>query len=778
MDQPADTTRETSGHIPMVLDNSGRAPLQVPGFGEVPIDYEIQCDARFAHGMNEWCQRPAVTARELAMTATMNNITDQPGWHVDVFNDQVVAQWRKEAVETSSLLSDKAWSWCLKELRDKAVYLRENQHIRVLEAGSCVCKSDTTTSHSLSTLFRSTTAPLIEQQQQEQENGDRQSDQVVTLVDPSLFPLVYGRTLVLSHGGQVDLQDVLRSYKDTTIAPQHFDKRQDSAELEERDINKYGHIPGRGISPIHSCSEVYRWSSNYQCLPCEVEFLKDSGTEVQITSYINNLHPDHRKLYNAIEKLISMAIKPWNECLVQGRHGWDDENNLGQMGPVPLRIITFGIEWKNELLEWAIAFNVPAQSSKQLYHKVQEQLQSNRNDQTEEGRKRYLKAKKRLSTSHILRAVEGRDNMQLPPPDSDLWQKAKKYLELPERDSTGPVKVPDDWAEGGEGAPWIALEGKMKRALHFKHPEPGTAFTYEDWKTGQHKDKAIIDLFRGQEGLDPCYAHVKPKVQPHTPYTITLQDTFRKHGLQIIVKMDNIELTPETPAYPGDDWHLEYQLNEHVVAAAVFAYDVKNITEPRISFRQYTLLHGIHYQYDDRTRFHRAGGKWENPPAKLYGKSYDATYEAISEILGFQGLDLSLDNFGFPPFQNTGSIATPQGRLITFPNLLEHRVEPFKLADPSCPGHYRSIKLYLVDPHYRICSTRNVPPQQHHWWAQEVEKSLAMSGLPCELSDEIFQETGYWPMGIEEARQHRREFMRELRWNATTRLSSMGGPGF
>ncbi|KAJ5987324.1 hypothetical protein N7451_011689 [Penicillium sp. IBT 35674x] len=291
MDLPADTTRETSGHIPMVLDNSGRAPLQVPGFGEASIDCEIQCDARFAHGMNEWCQGPAVTARELAMNTTMNNITDQPEWHVDVFNDQVVAQWRKEAFETSSLLSDKAWSWCLKEL---PIYLRENQHIRVLEAGSCVCKSDTTTSHSLSALFRSTAAPLFEQQKQEQANGDRQSDQVFTLVDPSLFPLVYGRTLVLSHGGQVDLQDVLRSYKDTTIAPQHFDKREDSAAL-ERDINKYGYISGRGISPIHSRSEVYRWSSNDQCLPCEVEFRKDSGTEVQITSYINNLHPAHRK---------------------------------------------------------------------------------------------------------------------------------------------------------------------------------------------------------------------------------------------------------------------------------------------------------------------------------------------------------------------------------------------------------------------------------------------------------------------------------------------------
>jgi hypothetical protein len=26
--------------------------------------------------------------------------------------------------------------------------------------------------------------------------------------------------------------------------------------------------------------------------------------------------------------------------------------------------------------------------------------------------------------------------------------------------------------------------------------------------------------------------------------------------------------------------------------------------------------------------------------------------------------------------------------------------------------------IYLVDPNYRICSTANVPPQQHDWWAE------------------------------------------------------------
>jgi hypothetical protein len=117
-------------------------------------------------------------------------------------------------------------------------------------------------------------------------------------------------------------------------------------------------------------------------------------------------------------------------------------------------------------------------------------------------------------------------------------------------------------------------------------------------------------------------------------------------------------------------------------------------------------------------------------------------------------------------FQTTGSVATPQGRLVTFSNVLEHRLKPFELSDPTHPGNYRYIKLYLVDPHYRVCSTGNVPPQRLGWWANEVSKGLAKFGLPRELLDAIFQEVDGWPMGISEAKQHRQELTKEHRWNS------------
>lgn len=765
---------EATEQVDTAFDNTGHGPLRVPGFAGIPIHYELPSNARFAHGTVEWRQAPAVTARELTMIAVMNHLTDRPAWYVKIFDDEVVAEWKQETFDTTPLMSEKAWAWCVKELRDKAVDLRENRqiHIRVLDTGSCVCKADTETLDSLSAVFRGSIPALLEEQQNQQVL-DWQSETVLNVVDPLLFPLVYGRSLVLTDGGQVDLDNVLGSYRDAKVSPKHYDRRTNSQSL-QNEIDRFGK-PCIGIPPPYGDKAAfYHWSSNYQWLPCEVEFLHDFGTEVQITSYINNLHPAHKGLYQAIEKLISMTIKPWNDCLVKGQSGWNNEWNQGQLGPVPLRIITYGVEWENELPEWALAFRIPTESRKKMYRKAQEALQSSKDNQTKAGRKKQLEAQNRLRG---LRDVADNQDKELPPPDSDLWQRAKEYLELPEDGSNTPVAAPDDWRQG-ELTPWWNIERKLNRLMRSKHPEPGIAFSYEEWKTNRHNDKAIIDIVRHRNDWDQNQEPFEPITPPHTPYTISLQDTFRKQGLQVIMKMENIELTPQNPTYTNDSWQLDGQLNEHIAAVAVFAYDVSNITSPQISFRQYTHLHGVYYQYAEE-RYTTRDCNIRNLPAYRCGKTKGAEFGALARILGFRNpLHLSIDYHGTRSYQVIGSVATPQGRLVTFPSVLEYRAEPFQLLDPTLPGHYRSIKMYLVDPHYRICSTRNVPPQQHHWWTQEASKVLAPSGLPCELLDEIFHGTDDWPMGMEEAAQHRQNVTREHTWNEVSRLASMSGPGF
>ncbi|KAF5015077.1 hypothetical protein F66182_13716, partial [Fusarium sp. NRRL 66182] len=430
-----------------------------------------------------------------------------------------------------------------------------------------------------------------------------------------------------------------------------------------------------------------------------------------------------------------MTIKPWNDCLVKGQSVWDDCFNQGQLGPVPLRIITYGAEWENELPEWALAFRVPTAARIKMLRDVPENL-----------------------------------DKKLPPPDSDLWKRAQEYLELPENSSNTPVAAPDDWMEG-DFKPWYNIEQKFKRLLRFKHPEPGTAFTYEEWKTNRHNDKAIIDIVRHRIDWHPIHRPFNPVTPPHTPYTISLQDSFRKQGLQIIVKIENIELTPQNPTYTNDSWQLDGQLNEHIAAVAVFAYDVLNITSPKISFRQNTALASVFYQIAEE-KYTTGDYSMVNCRAHRCGKSYPEELWAIGRILGFENpWHLTSDHHDMLSYQDIGSVSTLPGRLITFPSVLEYRVDLFQLLDTTIPGHYRSIKMYLIDPHYRICSTRNVPPQQHHWWTQEVGKELSSAGLPAELVDEISRRTDDWPMGMEEARQHRHNLNREHIWNEMSRFS-------
>ncbi|RYP52187.1 hypothetical protein DL768_002629 [Monosporascus sp. mg162] len=84
-----------------------------------------------------------------------------------------------------------------------------------------------------------------------------------------------------------------------------------------------------------------------------------------------------------------------------------------------------------------------------------------------------------------------------------------------------------------------------------------------------------------------------------------------------------------------------------------------------------------------------------------------------------------------PLVQVLGSVVTRAGRLLAFPNVLQHRVSPFRLADPSRPGHRKILAMFLVDPHVRVTSTANVPPQRRDWWAEELRRSVPrLAALP------------------------------------------------
>lgn len=117
-----------------------------------------------------------------------------------------------------------------------------------------------------------------------------------------------------------------------------------------------------------------------------------------------------------------------------------------------------------------------------------------------------------------------------------------------------------------------------------------------------------------------------------------------------------------------------------------------------------------------------------------------------------------------PCIQKIGQVATTEGRLLAFTNVLQHQVQPFKLVDPTKPGHRKILALFLVDLFQRIISTSNVPPQQRDWWAEAVDGLEGKLGkLPPELRHRVMTEVGDLPITLEEAKKVRDELMDKRR---------------
>ncbi|KAM3556275.1 hypothetical protein MY1884_005142 [Beauveria asiatica] len=203
--------------------------------------------------------------------------------------------------------------------------------------------------------------------------------------------------------------------------------------------------------------------------------------------------------------------------------------------------------------------------------------------------------------------------------------------------------------------------------------------------------------------------------------------------LQVIAKLASIHLTPSKPQYDGGSWHVEGQLNERIVATALFYYDAHNVTPSALSFRTAAnrehLGEDVFYEQNDSRGIERA-----------------LAIRARGSVL-----------------QDVGRVATSAGRALFFPNLYQHRVGSFGLADPARPGHRKILALFLVDPKVPVLSTANVPPQQRAWWEREVgadPADLVGRKLPNELREMVLDGVDF-PISLQEAKGVREELMAE-----------------
>lgn len=194
---------------------------------------------------------------------------------------------------------------CILELRDKAEHFRRTGIIPTLDATFTVAKSDTLVPRELYAALREAFARLQADNSSRPDWHPGTNEMAQDLVHPSLYPLVYGRSLFLPEEvvGVEDAVDKWAGKGEAIPRPVIWDDE----EKEQKD-------------PY--------WSTNYQWLPANLKFTPDGG--VQFTSYINNLHPTkYADIYRTIEKLIEKALPMWDQCLRIA----DTDTDTGRTGP-------------------------------------------------------------------------------------------------------------------------------------------------------------------------------------------------------------------------------------------------------------------------------------------------------------------------------------------------------------------------------------------------------------------------------------------------------------
>lgn len=178
----------------------------------------------------------------------------------------------------------------MQELRDKAVYYQKSGMVSVWDCDTAVVKSDVLVPARLAESLQDAVRSLENVPEKQKNWHPGSGKKVLDLLDPSLFPLIYGQSRVLP-SGTVPLEDCSRFTGEGGLVDPPLE-----------DNYRFYHAVWFNA-----------WGS-FQWLPSNVSFAENGSP--RLTSYINNLHPQmHSDLYGILEQLVKCSMPLWNECL-------------------------------------------------------------------------------------------------------------------------------------------------------------------------------------------------------------------------------------------------------------------------------------------------------------------------------------------------------------------------------------------------------------------------------------------------------------------------------
>lgn len=171
-----------------------------------------------------------------------------------MFDDTIAKKWKAESISTPDTdVTTAMMDFVIDELRWKAGIFKRTGAVVVFNGD--VVKSDNTVPGDLKEALKAGVKALEDVPDKKKDYHPGSNDQVLDLVHPSLFPLIYGRSRILKDR-TIGIEDAIDNIgKDETI-PSQDNFKQDQTGVSS--WNRRAH-------------EQSPYSKNYQWLPCEVE---------------------------------------------------------------------------------------------------------------------------------------------------------------------------------------------------------------------------------------------------------------------------------------------------------------------------------------------------------------------------------------------------------------------------------------------------------------------------------------------------------------------------
>ncbi|TRM58979.1 hypothetical protein BD626DRAFT_509362 [Schizophyllum amplum] len=232
-----------------------------------------------------WAPRALV---ELRMYQLSETLREKPEWWRKAEDPEIRKKWFEEAkaqqedVEERWRLTDNMINYTLDELEDYAELRNEATGI---ECGPYdrIWRSDELIPDDLHAALQAAVKPLEEVPDEEKDWHPGSNGQVLDIVHPSLYPLVYGKSLGKQADGTIN-----------TFEPPGADD--DGTGILERFV-----------------------SQRFQWLPSDFA-VRNDGSVFLASSYINNIAPEHAgALVPVIEQIMARAVPMWERVLADLR---------------------------------------------------------------------------------------------------------------------------------------------------------------------------------------------------------------------------------------------------------------------------------------------------------------------------------------------------------------------------------------------------------------------------------------------------------------------------